>query len=383
VKLVRVRFTRSTLLRALATLTLAGALSATGLAPASAAANHRSGTGAAAHTAVAATTAKPAPTAPTGIPVGRTSVPKPHNSARTVRPLTPWTVSLTASPSSGLWNTEYSTITATTNQDVGPTAYYILIYQMLGNPTLVADCGSGSTCSVSETGGVFCLDYVAYIAEYDTTAPPPAVQAESNTIDLCWQQVGPVGLSAAQDTLPVGDTTTLTATTDVNIGPSPFYDQIWDTTATPPTLLNQCGSGTSCSISVTQSAATTHSYVATVGDYATSYPPPSVQSTSPTTYVTWNDSGWTVSISASDSSPLVTATASSDVGPTPYYIYIVDEDGSTLAQTCGTGATCTVSENEADIPMVAFVASGYSTTAPPANIVASSNTVFTSYELIQ
>lgn len=382
-KLVRVRCTRSILLRALVTLTLAGAMSATGLASASAAANPQSGTSATAHTAAAATTAKPAPTAPTGVPVGTTSVPKPHNSPRTVRPLTPWTVSLTATPSSGLWATEYSTITATANQDVGPTAYYILIYAELGNPVLVADCGSGTTCSVSETGGVFCEDYVAYIAEYDATAPPPAIQAQSKSIDLCWQQVGPVGLRATPETVPVGGTATLTATTEVNLAPSPFYDQIWDTTSTPPTLLAQCGSGTSCSYSATQSTATTQTYIATVGDFASSYPPPAEQAVSSTAYVTWNSSGWTISLSASADSPVVTATASSDVGPTPYYIYIVDLDGNTLAQTCATGSTCTFDESGFGTPLVAFVASGLSTTAPPANIVASSNTVVTSYEVIQ
>jgi hypothetical protein len=108
------------------------------------------------------------------------------------------------------------------------------------------------------------------------------------------------------------------------------------------------------------------------------YPPPGVVDTTPISYVTWGTAGWSVNLTADafpQSTATVTATASADVGPTPYYIEIFDENG-TLVGLCGSGTTCTVqyAPSESGSNLVAFVAP-WSTTLVPAGAVANSATV--------
>jgi len=153
---------------------------------------------------------------------------------------------------------------------------------------------------------------------------------------------------------------------------------------TTGTRLTDCGYGTTCSVSVSQTAATTHKYIAYLSDLSTAYPPPGIQETSTLSFVTWSNLGWRVSLSApyvSFGSETVTATADGDVGPTPYYIEIFNEDGIMLA-ACGAGSTCSVpfTPSYAGSHLVAFI-SDYSTALPPYGAVASSNVV-TSYEEI-
>jgi len=52
----------------------------------------------------------------------------------------------------------------------------------------------------------------------------------------------------------------VTATTTADVGPSPFYIEIFDTTTA--TLVKACGLGTSCAAPVSQAAASTHAYQA-------------------------------------------------------------------------------------------------------------------------
>lgn len=57
---------------------------------------------------------------------------------------------------------------------------------------------------------------------------------------------------------------------------------------------------------------------------------------------------WTLSITSSDvqvepgSGAWITATSNLDVGPTPYYIYIVDNDTHGIVAQCGDGTVCSV-----------------------------------------
>jgi hypothetical protein len=96
----------------------------------------------------------------------------------------------------------------------------------------------------------------------------------------------------------------------------------------------------------------------------------------------WSNLGWRVSLTAPAATfgnETVTATANADVGPTPYYIEIFDEDTGTLIQSCASGSSCsaTFTPSYAGSALVAYV-SLYSTSYPPGTIVASSNEV-TSY----
>jgi len=142
-----------------------------------------------------------------------------------------------------------------------------------------------------------------------------------------------------------------------------------------------CGWGTSCSTAVSQGAATTHQYIAYLSSNTAAFPPGSIQEISTSSFVTWDNLGWRVSLSApaiTFGSETVTATANGNVGPTPYYIEIFDETGTRLTE-CPSGSSCSVSftPSFAGSHLVAFISS-YSTVLPPAGIVASSNVV-TSY----
>lgn len=367
--------------RALPLLGLAAALFAAVPAPTFAAAAGTAGTATPARTVV-----KPTPAPPAGIAVGTANVPKPHGAAGhiAVRPMSPWTVSLSASVTA-TWPTFYSTLTATSSQDVGPTPYFIYIVNADTGAT-VASCGRGTTCAVSLTYPT--PSYYGFYAIIATSSAGANEQAISSQVLVNWQGIL-LTLAANLNTLPVGNSSTLTATSNTDISTSPFYIQIWDLTAGggPLNPIDSCGTGTTCSVTVSQSAATTHVYVATFAYSSASYPPSGLQQTSATSYITWTASGWTVSLNAPaetiNGPETVTASADGDVGPTVYYIEIFDENG-TLLKSCATGSTCSVSFTPARYPgscLVAFISS-YSTTLPPANIQASSNTACSEYVYI-
>jgi hypothetical protein len=196
---------------------------------------------------------------------------------------------------------------------------------------------------------------------------------------VTWHGVN-LTLTASQPTVSVGATSTLTATTSQDIGPSPFWTEIFDMTT--GTRVTDCWTGTTCSASVSQAAATTHEYVAYLSDDSTAYPPPGIQETSTFSFITWSNLGWRVSLSAPATtygSETVTATANGDVGPTPYYIEIFNETGTRLG-VCAVGSICSVTftPSYAGSHLVAFV-SADSTALPPYGTVASSNVV-TSYQ---
>jgi hypothetical protein len=365
--------------RCLVLLALAAGLFAAGAAPASA-----SAAGAAPSGHVAKAVAKTVPAPPSGVAVGTVDRAKPRSVSppQGIKPMTAWSVTLTAS-SYSLWPTQYTTLTATANSTVTPTIYYIDILDQ-DTGTLVGHCGTGTVCSVAltaATGGV--TEYDAYITDSTDVNGDHAV-AFSQSITIDWAGAD-LTLAAGSHTLPVGNSTTLTETSDNDITYSPFYVQIWDTTT--DALLAQCGTGTTCSAVVSQSVATTHTYQATFGGYTTTYPTPELQSTAATNYVTWVGSGLQVALSAPadtvNGPETVTATASINVGPTAYYILIFNENG-TLLDSCGSGTTCSFTYMPASYPgsdLVAFISS-YSSTLPPANIQAVSNTAVTTYEYI-
>jgi hypothetical protein len=327
--------------------------------------------------------AKPVPVRPPiapGTGAGAVIGAKPHH-AMTAAPLTGWTVSLAAT-STWLWPTQYSVITATANMNVGPTPYYLRIYDESAG-AYVATCASGTTCSVPVTQPTPATHYyIGVVSYYSASYPPTGEQAASNVVGVVWQGVN-LSLSASPTTVPVGTAATLTATTSTDIGPSPFWIQIYD--ATTGTRIGVCGYGTSCAVSVSQSVATTHEYIAYVASYGTAYPPAGIQATSRLNFVTWSNLGWRVSLSApagTFTSETVTAFANGNVGPTPYYIEIFNESTGSLLAVCASGTTCSVvfTPSYGGSSLVAFI-SGYSAAFPPPVVAATSN-VITSYRQI-
>jgi hypothetical protein len=156
-----------------------------------------------------------------------------------------------------------------------------------------------------------------------------------------------VELAASPTTLPVGGTTTLTATTGADVGPTPWFIDIFDTTTGLPVMF--CGSGTTCSTTVSETTATTQTFVAYVASTGPSAPPPNIQGTSNTSYVTWTNSGMQVTLRGpevdnipADGPATFTAVTNINVGPTPWVIEIYDETAGTLLGYCSTGTSCSM-----------------------------------------
>ena len=89
------------------------------------------------------------------------------------------------------------------------------------------------------------------------TSPAPA---SSFTVDLNASYQNSIA-----STVPVGQAVTLTATTDQDVQYTPYYIDVYDLTTA--TLMIQCPMGVSCPISVAQSVASTHIYVAYVAGW--------------------------------------------------------------------------------------------------------------------
>ena len=206
-------------------------------------------------------------------------------------PVTPvgatgWTVSLAASSTSPALDTPV-TLTATANQDVSyPSPYDIEIYDLGNNGALLNACGSGTTCSAEVNNTLpTCDTYQAYVALYSATAPPPSVQATSATVTVCWGLPWTVSLTAAPSTTLSGTPATLTAVTDKDVGPTPYYIEVYDVNTRG--LVAACGGGYTCSTNVTNDSGC-HAYVAVIAQYGVAYPPPAIQATSGTESVCWD-----------------------------------------------------------------------------------------------
>ena len=144
-----------------------------------------------------------------------------------------------------------------------------------------------------------------------------------------------VSLTAVPAALTAGGTTALTASANVNVGPTPWFIVILDSTT--GTVVAVCGSGTTCSTTVTMAGCAVHTYNAYIS--ATSNPPTDVRAVSSSVVASW----LVVSLSASPAQPApggtvtLTATTCLNVGPTPYFIRIYDLTGGTMTQL-GSGA---------------------------------------------
>jgi hypothetical protein len=73
-----------------------------------------------------------------------------------------------------------------------------------------------------------------------------------------------ISLAASSPYEPIGQPVTLTATTNTDVGPTPYYITIYsETTGAELTI---CGAGTTCTATVTQSAPGAQTFEAFVGD---------------------------------------------------------------------------------------------------------------------
>jgi len=146
------------------------------------------------------------------------------------------------------------TLTAVSSVDVGPTPYYIEIFDN-NTGTLIARCGRGTTCTVSVRFDTPAAHrYIAYIAGYSATYPPAGIQSASVDAEpwVTWTssdlRVG-VSTSWGDPSQPYS----VTATTNADVGPTPYYIEIFSEFRDPVTgldngfsLLAACSSGTTC-----------------------------------------------------------------------------------------------------------------------------------------
>jgi hypothetical protein len=90
-----------------------------------------------------------------------------------------------------------------------------------------------------------------------------------------------VNLAATSTTAAVGASVGLTASANVDVGPTPYGIWVYDVTAN--TVIGHVGSGTSMTVVVSQSVASTHRYVA----YIANTGPTNIQSASNPQIITW------------------------------------------------------------------------------------------------
>jgi len=292
-----------------------------------------------------------------------------------------WQLTVSASQTI-LWPTQYSTLMATVGTDVGPTPYYILIFDTGRGPngtsgTLIASCGSGTVCGVSVTQPRPTFEYYdTVIAPYSTAYPPANIQARVTT-SVGWAG-NPITLNVGAPTTNVGRSVLVGAVAASDVGPTPFYLSVFD--ATTGQRIGLCGTGRVCNAISSARDATTHRYVAYWGPIAANFPPTGFLSRSNSAWQSWTATGWRLSMAQDDTVYTAFVNGNQDLGPTPYYLQIyafndgVDGSGPTGTRLgfCGSGTSCqvTMARTIEDVHVVAFVSTFGDFI--PANIQASS-----------
>ena len=85
------------------------------------------------------------------------------------------------------WPYQYGPFTASWRWDVGPTPYWISIFNSTTNQR-IAVCGYGDSCTSDGNYGPppdTCYEYIAFIAGYGDSMPLDDVQSTSNTVQVC------------------------------------------------------------------------------------------------------------------------------------------------------------------------------------------------------
>jgi len=166
------------------------------------------------------------------------------------------------------------TVIGQANVDVGPTPYYISLYDVTGgNLQLLTACGSGTTCSVTATFSTAQTHtYRAYVGSAGAAASPPTtVKAMSADTQVTWVSVT---LDSALSRVAPGNTLQVTATASLDVGPTPLYIYIYLYAGTGDTLhpIGGCTSGVSCTVTAPAQQRNTQQYIAFIANYSTGPP---------------------------------------------------------------------------------------------------------------
>ena len=105
--------------------------------------------------------------------------------------------------------------------------------------TMIAACGNGTACTATVSQAAATTHaYRAYFSQLSSVSPPPGVVQQTPVQYVTWSASGyAISLSTRFDHV--------TATSSVDVGPTPYYIQIFDLTT--GARLAVCGSGTVCS----------------------------------------------------------------------------------------------------------------------------------------
>jgi diaminopimelate epimerase len=261
-------------------------------------------------------------------------------------PPPPPSVSL-AAESTSVKVSETIHLTATAASDVGPTPYYIRIFNA-DTHSEVAKCGSGTTCTYSLTVGWEENEHpTAHHFYSEVSGGSEGLYTRSGEVTVNIEPyVFTVSVTATPSSVTIPESYSLKAISNRDVGPTPYYIKIIENGTN--SQVAQCGSGTECTTTINSSWSENgevhlHGYHAVVAN--STY----TAGTSGTASVAVLPFFFTVSLtltydhSEEREGHLVewdkaVAKTDRDVGPTPYWLAI-RKDGS-LDTRCGSGTEC-------------------------------------------
>lgn len=227
-------------------------------------------------------------------------------------------------------------LAAKSSLSVDGTPWVIEIFDQT-TKALVAACSQASECTVAFSTNAGLHTFVAFVAKPSAEMPVDGIRLTSNALSVRWLGVR----IAASDPAVVGlgHAVTFTATASQEVSGTHYAIDLWDTTTRQ--RLTYCTRGTTCSTSLIEPLAGTHSVSADLGLVAPTHGLPNVLASSPTTAGTWV----TVELTAGTTYPAqggvvwLSAQASADLANTPWAIYIYTADGQRVGTPCN-ASTC-------------------------------------------
>jgi hypothetical protein len=229
-------------------------------------------------------------------------------------------------------------LTATAGESVTGSPAAIEIFDRTTG-ALAASCAQGSQCSVNYASKAGVHVFTAYLTPPTSKVPTANSALASNTVTVSW--VG-VTLSARSVIVGPAQPVTLTAISTIPVDKTGLLLQLYD--AHSKTRLTYCGSGSTCSTSLTQPTGGVRSVVAALAKPSPTLPAAEgtvAQSNliSPTWLSLVIDAH--MRSSAAGTPIYIRAKANADMTGTPWSIGIYNDQNQLVGAPCKSGSTCT------------------------------------------